>query len=58
MLKSREKNRSKTSQDAAKLRNDLKNGEKVVMILGEGQGAVAKASLIGISSRVRDRFFS
>ena len=47
---------SKTSQDAAKLRNDLKNGEKVVMILGEGQGAVAKASLIGISSRVRDQF--
>ena len=47
---------SKTSQDAAKLRDDLNNGEKVVMILGEGQGAVAKASLIGISSRVRDQF--
>ena len=28
------------------------------MILGEGQGAVAKASLIGISSRVRDQFLS
>ena len=32
------------------------SGEKVVIILGDGKGAVAKASLVGISSRVRDQF--
>ena len=26
------------------------------MVLGEGTGAVAKASLVGISARVRDQF--
>ena len=45
-----------TSQDAAQLREELKSGEKVVVILGEGEGAVAQASLIGISTRVRDQF--
>ena len=45
-----------TSQDAATLRADLKKGDKVVVILGEGKGAVAQASLIGISTRVRDQF--
>ena len=47
---------SATSQDAAALREELVKGEKVVVILGEGKGAVAQASLIGISSRVRDQF--
>jgi NhaP-type Na+/H+ or K+/H+ antiporter len=45
-----------TSQDAAQMREELKSGEKVVVILGEGKGAVAQASLIGISTRVRDQF--
>ena len=46
-----------TSQDAALLREELKSGDKVVVILGEGsEGAVAQASLIGISTRVRDQF--
>ena len=39
---------SATSQDAAALREELVKGEKVVVILGEGKGAVAQASLIGI----------
>ena len=30
--------------------------KKVVMVLGEGTGAVAQASLVGISARVRDQF--
>ncbi|OUU29210.1 MAG: hypothetical protein CBC04_00220 [Verrucomicrobia bacterium TMED44] len=47
---------SKTSQDAAKIRDELSKGDKVVVIVGEGDGAVAQASLIGISSRVRDQF--
>lgn len=47
---------AKTSQDAASLRDELAKGDKVVVILGEGQNAVAQASLIGISSRVRDQF--
>ena len=45
-----------TTQDAAKIREGLLSGENVVLVLGEGQGAVAKASLVGISSRVRDQF--
>ena len=45
-----------TTQEASILRDDLKSGEKVVLILGEGEGAIAKASLVGISSRVRDQF--
>ena len=45
-----------TTQDAAKIREGLLGGENVVLVLGEGQGAVAKASLVGISSRVRDQF--
>ena len=45
-----------TSQQAATLREQITSGEKVVMILGEGEGAVAQASLVGISSRVRDQF--
>ena len=47
---------SKTSQDAAKIRDELSKGDKVVVIVGEGEGAIAQASLIGISSRVRDQF--
>ncbi|MFP6894674.1 MAG: cyclic nucleotide-binding domain-containing protein, partial [Opitutales bacterium] len=47
---------SKTSAEAMKLRDDLASGEKVVIIVGEGSGAVATASLVGISSRVRDQF--
>ena len=46
----------KSSQDAAKLREQIASGEKVVMILGEGTGAIAQASLVGISARVRDQF--
>ena len=46
----------KSSADAMKLREDLASGDKVVMIVGEGSGAVAKASLIGVSTRVRDQF--
>jgi NhaP-type Na+/H+ or K+/H+ antiporter len=44
------------TKEAAQLRDDLKSGEKVVLILGEGQGAIAQASLVGISARVRDQF--
>ena len=47
---------SKTSAEAMKLRDELASGEKVVIIVGEGSGAVATASLVGISSRVRDQF--
>ena len=46
----------KSSADAMKLREDLASGDKIVMIVGEGSGAVAKASLIGVSTRVRDQF--
>ena len=48
--------RKNTSQDAATLRADLHKKDKVVVILGEGKGAVAQASLVGISTRVRDQF--
>ena len=44
------------SKDAAKLREELESGTKKVVILGEGNGAIAQASLIGISTRVRDQF--
>ena len=47
---------SKTTAEGAQLRADLASGAKEVLILGEGSGAVAKASLVGISSRVRDQF--
>jgi len=47
---------AKTSAEAMKLRDELASGEKVVIIVGEGSGAVATASLVGISSRVRDQF--
>ena len=55
MLKSRGK-MAVRHPGCTKLRDDLNNGEKVVH-LGEGQGAVAKASLIGISSRSGISFF-
>ena len=45
-----------SSNEAAQIRSDIESGEKVVMILGEGSGAVAQASLVGISSGVRDQF--
>ena len=45
-----------TSQNAAEIREGLASGEKVVLVLGEGQGAIAQASLVGISARVRDQF--
>ena len=45
-----------SSNEAAQVRSDIESGDKVVMILGEGSGAVAKASLVGISSGVRDQF--
>ena len=44
------------SNEAANLREQLESGQKKVIILGEGDGAIAQASLIGISSRVRDQF--
>jgi NhaP-type Na+/H+ or K+/H+ antiporter len=54
---------SKTStKEAMSIRDDLTEGKKpgsggkVVIIVGEGSGAVATASLVGISSRVRDQF--
>ena len=47
---------AKTTQEASKIREDLSKGDKVVVIVGEGEGAIAQASLIGISSRVRDQF--
>ncbi|MBT5910826.1 MAG: cyclic nucleotide-binding domain-containing protein, partial [Opitutae bacterium] len=47
---------TKTSKEAIKLRDELASGEKVVIIVGDGEGAAAKASLIGISSRMRDQF--
>ena len=45
-----------TTQEVAKIREGLSTGEKVVLVLGEGTGAIAQASLVGISSRVRDQF--
>jgi NhaP-type Na+/H+ or K+/H+ antiporter len=45
-----------SSQVAAEIREGLASGEKVVLVLGEGKGAIAKASLVGISARVRDQF--
>ncbi len=47
---------SKTTQEATKIREELSKGDKIVVIVGEGEGAIAQASLIGISSRVRDQF--
>ncbi|MBP52882.1 MAG: hypothetical protein CMI27_07025 [Opitutae bacterium] len=47
---------SRTTNEAAEIRKGLESGEKVVLVLGEGKNAVAQASLIGISSRVRDQF--
>ena len=48
---------SKTStKEAMSIRDDLREGKKVVIIVGEGSGAMATASLVGISSRVRDQF--
>ena len=46
----------KNSKDASQLREDLASGAKKVVIFGEGQGAIAQASLVGISARVRDQF--
>ena len=46
----------KGSEEAMNLREDLASGEKIVLIVGEGTGAVAKASLVGISTRVREQF--
>jgi hypothetical protein len=46
----------KNSKDASQLREDLASGTKKVVIFGEGQGAIAQASLVGISARVRDQF--
>ena len=46
----------RNSQVAAEIREGLASGEKVVLVLGEGKGAIAKASLVGISARVRDQF--
>ena len=45
-----------STKDAMKLREDLASGDKVVIIVGEGTGAVAKASLVGVSTRVREQF--
>ena len=47
---------AKTSQEASQIRQQLSDGDKIVVIVGEGDGAVAQASLIGISTRVRDQF--
>ncbi|MFP6886563.1 MAG: cation:proton antiporter, partial [Opitutales bacterium] len=46
----------KGSKEAMELREQLVSGEKIVLIVGEGAGAVAKASLVGISTRVREQF--
>ena len=40
----------------SQIREDLSSGAKKVLIFGEGNGAIASASLVGISSRVRDQF--
>ena len=45
-----------TSKSAALLREQLASGKKKVVIFGEGSGAIAQASLVGISARVRDQF--
>ena len=47
---------NKNSKDASQLREDSASGAKKVVIFGEGQGAIAQASLVGISARVRDQF--
>jgi len=47
---------TKTSKEVGSMREKLESGELSVVILGEGGGAVAKASLVGISARVRDQF--
>jgi len=47
---------SKTTKEVADMRSKLINGEMSVVILGEGGGAIAQASLVGISARVRDQF--
>ena len=41
----------KNSKDAAKLREELASGAKKVLIIGEGSGAIAQASLVGISAK-------
>ncbi|MBG29147.1 MAG: hypothetical protein CMI31_03990 [Opitutae bacterium] len=38
------------------VREKLSTGEQVVFIVGEGSGAVAKAALIGVSTKVREQF--
>ena len=46
----------KDSKVVSQIREDLSSGAKKVLIFGEGNGAIASASLVGISSRVRDQF--
>ena len=46
----------KDSKIVSQIREDLSSGAKKVLIFGEGNGAIASASLVGISSRVRDQF--
>ena len=46
----------KTTQEVADMREKLASGDMSVVILGEGGGAIAQASLVGISARVRDQF--
>jgi NhaP-type Na+/H+ or K+/H+ antiporter len=47
---------NKDSKIVSQIREDLSTGAKKVLIFGEGNGAIASASLVGISSRVRDQF--
>ena len=46
----------KNSREASELREQLASGDKKVLIIGEGSGAIVQASLVGISARVRDQF--
>ena len=43
-------------KEALVRREQLRKGEVVAVIVGEGSGAVAQASLIGVSTRVREQF--
>ncbi len=47
---------TKTTKQVAEMREKLASGEMSVVIMGEGGGAIAQASLVGISARVRDQF--